>query len=146
MNFINLRLIGKTKEEDLERGENIIKFYTPFLPKIFKNKHRAGIFYLLIHTPQTYHTLTLTKLAYRLGAYPINLSRYHLKMLKKYKLVTVRSYEDWIGPKRKVKARIGWGLDLRYPNWISEAYKFLLSELYGKEELERLTSINRKLW
>lgn len=140
-----LRLISRSTVEEQEKEKEIIRLFSPFLEPLMKNRCRAGILHLLINSPKTYHTLTLSKISYKLGKYPSGVTK-HLEKLKKYKLVTVRSYEDWIGEKEHRKVRRGWGLNLKYPNWISKAYKFALESYFSKGELERATSKNQKVW
>ena len=110
-----LRLFEQPVDKETERG--VIQTFLPETVEILKNPIRAGIINLLVNSPNTGHSMKVEQLAYKLGTYH-RIIIYHLERLQKWKLITVKKNSSY-GNKTK---RSIWGLDLKYPNWVSEVY------------------------
>lgn len=127
---MNLKLVDKP---DYKKENLVIEKFSTKLDFICSNQYRAGIICLLTNSLPTNHSMKVEKLAYRLGIAHTTCI-YHLELLKKYKLVTVREFR---GKKRSV-----WGLYTKYPNWVKKVYHYV-SELFTASELKRICSQNK---
>jgi DNA-binding transcriptional ArsR family regulator len=129
-----LRLFEHPADKDTER--EIIQTFLPETVEILKNPIRAGIINLLVNSPNTGHSMKVEQLAYKLGTYH-RIIIYHLERLQKWEMVTVKKSCKY-GNKTK---RSIWGLNLKYPNWISEVYSNI-RESFDNNLLEVICSKN----
>ena len=137
MNKISLRLVEPLDEAN---DISVLMRFMPEVGTICSNKTRAGIIHLLVNSPQTMHSMKVENICFKLGIRQ-SVAIHHLEKLEEWKLVEVKKNQSY-GNKTR---RSIWGLDLRYPNWISECYKSVRSHFFSEKQLEKITNINKSL-
>jgi DNA-binding transcriptional ArsR family regulator len=137
MNKTSLRIIGDVnKDADVE----VLAEFMPEIEMICSNRTRAGILHLLINSPESLHSMKVEYLCYKLGIRP-SVCIHHLEKLEEWRLIEVKKNQRY-GKKTR---RSIWGLNLRYPDWISECYKSLRTHFFSEKELNQITNINKSL-
>jgi len=137
MNKTSLRIMEPVdKEVDI----NILARFIPEIGMICSNQTRAGILYLLINSPETLHSMKVEELCFKLGIRQ-SVCIHHLEKLSEWRLVEVKKNQRYGNRTR----RSIWGLDLKYPNWISECYKSIRTHFFSEKELDKITNINKSL-
>jgi DNA-binding transcriptional ArsR family regulator len=137
MNKISLRLVEPLDEKT---DFNILARFMPEIGIICSNKVRAGVLHLLVNSPQTMHSMKVEEMCFKLGIRQ-SVAIHHLERLEEWRLVEIKKHQTY-GNKTR---RSIWGLDLRYPNWVSECYKSIRSHFFTEKELEKITTINKSL-
>jgi DNA-binding transcriptional ArsR family regulator len=137
MNKISLRLFGPVDEKT---DINVLSRFIPEIRFICSNQIRAGILHLLVNSPETMHSMNVEKICFKLGIRQ-SVAIHHLEKLEEWKLVEVKKHQRY-GNKTR---RSIWGLDLKYPNWISECYKSVRAHFFSENELNKITNIDRSL-
>lgn len=123
------------EQPDQAKEASLIKEYSYHLEFICSNRYRAGIICLLTNSLPTNHSMKVEDLAYKLGTSHKTVI-YHLEILERYKLVTVRRY-------RNQNSRSVWGLYTKYPNWLEKVYRYILTHCFTLEELKSICNQNK---
>ena len=137
MDKLSLRII---KPIDEEANIDVVSNFMPEIGLICSNQIRAGIMHLLVNSPQTMHSMKVEEICFKLGIRP-SVCIYHLERLMDCKLIDIKKNQRY----GKRTRRSIWGLDLRYPDWISECYKSIRTYFFSEKELNQLTNINKNL-
>ena len=137
MDKISLRII---KPVDNEASIDVVANFMPEIGLICSNQIRAGIIHLLINSPATMHSMKVEDICFKLGVRQ-SVCIYHLERLMDCKLVEVKKNQRY----GKRTRRSIWGLDLRYPSWISECYKSIRTHFFSEKELNQITNMNKSL-
>ena len=137
MEKLSLRII---KPVDQEANIDVVSNFMPEIGLICSNQIRAGILHLLVNSPQTMHSMKVEEICFKLGIRP-SVCIYHLERLMDCKLVEIKKNQRY-GKKTR---RSIWGLNLRYPDWISECYKSIRTHFFSEKELNQITNINKSL-
>jgi DNA-binding transcriptional ArsR family regulator len=123
-----------------EDEESLIRRLKPEFNRICYNSVRASIIHLLMKSKNLNYSLSVERIANRLGKRH-SVILYHLEKLEKWNLVVVVKHDNYGSKKR----RSIWGLNPKHPKLIREIYLHLLRTFYTIEELERLCNINRNV-
>ena len=137
MTKVSLRLVGQVNDKE---DFDIIARFMPEIGSICSNQTRAAIIHMMVKTPETLHSMNVETICYRLGIRQ-SIAIHHLEKLEEWKLVEVKKNQRY-GNKTR---RSIWGLNLRYPNWISECYQSVRAHFFSEKELDKITNINKSL-
>ena len=132
------RLFLNVQQADEEAEARIINILRPELNYICYNSIRASILHLMIKTPELNHSLSVEEIAKKLGKRH-SVIIHHLEKLSDWNLVEVVKFSKY-GNKGRRKI---WGLNLKYPNLITQVYGHLLKTFFTINELNQMCSVNR---
>lgn len=131
------RILQDFRVDYTDKEEDIINILRPEFNKICYNPTRASIIHLLINTRDLNYSLPVEEMARKLGKRH-SVIIHHLEKLMDWKIVeVVKNYKYGDKSKRSV-----WGLNLRYPNLISNLYNYMIKTFYTVSELEKMCNIN----
>jgi len=125
---------------DVEAESRIINIIKPELNFICYNPVRASILHLMVKTPELNYSLSVEEIAKRLGKRH-SVIVHHLEKLNEWMLVEVVKTSKY-GDKERRKI---WGLNLKYPNLITQVYGHLLKTFFTISELNQMCSVNRNV-
>jgi len=127
-------------QEGAENEDSVLYSVRPEFNRICYNPIRASIIHLLIKSKDLNHALSVEEIANKIGKRH-SVVIHHLEKLMEWKVVdVVKSYKYGNRQKRSI-----WGLNLRYPDWISECYKSIRTHFFSEKELIQITNINKSL-
>ena len=120
-----------------ENEENLIMRLRPEFNRICYSSIRASIIHLLMKSKDLNHSLSVERIAHKLGKRH-SVIIHHLEKLQRWGVVdVVKHYEYGTRKRRGI-----WGLNLKYPGLIKEIYAHLLKTFYTIEDLEKMCNVN----